>query len=242
MSLFYARKSDADIEADQHRAERAAQDKKSLAAIMGPRAAPPQEHNSRLEMAMVLIEDGVYEADEYKGRVEPAAILRNRDACYGVLYRAINNGQLIEDAALQVYREACGAVADQLMAQPTVGSVLCRERVSQIIPKSAFGSAWTWQSAIARGIGRGTIPRNLSGIAIDTLGAEELQPGDEVTGFEERYGVFHIENLDGKTRQVKLSALKELKPRGVVMSPEGLARWNLHFQLSRSSEHGSARD
>ena len=84
MSIFFAKPNPVDVGAEQRRLERAAQDKKSLAAIMGPHPAPV-EYSGPLEMAMAQVEATVYESPEYKGRIDTATILRTRDSCIGAL-------------------------------------------------------------------------------------------------------------------------------------------------------------
>ena len=101
------------------------------------------------------------------------------------------------------------------------------------MPKPHDALTWTWQGAIERGLGRGSVPRGLSWLAIDTLGECVLVEGDEIVDFEARHQIFHIEGVGGKMRQVKLSSLKEFKPRSVVMDAAGIERWDRHFVLKR---------
>ncbi len=229
MSLFFG-KTDPVDQAD--RAARAAADKESLAKQTGLRNALPAEHGSRLEMAAGAIEDEVY-----KGRLDQFSILRAREQALGILQQAVHRNQMSEDVALQDYREACQLELEKWLDAPTAAAALCRARVRAIVPKPRDQFTWTWESAVARALGSGAIPRDIPPIAIDTLGAEVLKEGDQIRAFDERYGgVFYVVGTDNKTREVKYSSLQEFRPRGVVMSPEGIARWNLRFKRSHQPE------
>lgn len=225
MGTFYAHIDPVDLE---ERAARAAADKESLSKQTGQRNSVPLEHGSRLDIAAVAIEEEVYQ-----GRMESSLILRARDQALGILQQAINRHQLAEDVALQVYREACQLELEKFLDAPTNAAARCRAFVRAIVPKPHDALTWTWQGAIERGLGRGSVPRGLSWLAIDTLGECVLVEGDEIVDFEARHQIFHIEGVGGKMRQVKLSSLKEFKPRSVVMDAAGIERWDRHFVLKR---------
>lgn len=179
-----------------------------------------------LEQAMRAVEEKVFESPENLGCVDGALITRTHIHCARRFNRSINSGAYDLPHAMVLYDQALNHVVESEMAQSNAGETLIAAREREMTPRRT--GPWTWEDVIKRS----ALPRNMPGIAIDTLGERVLQVGDQAVEYDEGEDTFRILGADGKVRTFPYEKLKTFRP-SAFSGEKGIRRWEEGFKRRR---------